>query len=56
MNIRWKRLLQQLAVWLTAEIILTLMGMDDLADYSEYHFAARYQSSVAAVVCMMPLG
>jgi len=41
MQIRWKRLLLQSAVWLTAEVTLTLVGLDDLADYSEYQFQSR---------------
>ena len=28
----------KVATWLVAEIVLNLIGMDDLADYSEYLF------------------
>jgi hypothetical protein len=38
MNIRWKQLLIRAAVWGVAELLLTLMGLDDLADYNEYVF------------------
>lgn len=35
MNIRWKLLLIKGIIWLASEIILTIVGLDDLADYSE---------------------
>ena len=38
MNIRWKFTMGRLLVWLFAEVILSLLGMDDLADYSEFLF------------------
>lgn len=36
MKIRWKNVLIKTTVWLVAEIILNLLGLDDLADYSEF--------------------
>ncbi|MGD1941003.1 MAG: hypothetical protein ACFB0G_06795 [Leptolyngbyaceae cyanobacterium] len=41
MSIRWQRLLLQSCLWLLAEVVLTSIGMDDIADYGEYHFASR---------------
>lgn len=38
MNIRWKQLVIRAAVWGVAELLLTFMGFDDLADYNEYVF------------------
>lgn len=38
MGIRWKFTLGRLFVWISAEIILSMLGMDDLADYSEFLF------------------
>ena len=38
MNVKWKRLLVKIIIWLTAEIALNLVGLDDLADYSEFIF------------------
>ncbi|MGL5083775.1 MAG: hypothetical protein ACRC8A_20020 [Microcoleaceae cyanobacterium] len=38
MNIRWKKLLIQGAIWLVSELILNLAGLDNLADYSEIVF------------------
>ncbi len=46
MKIRWKVLLVKITVWLIAEILLTCLGLDDFADYSEFlnekRFAAKY--------------
>ncbi len=36
MQVRWKKLFLKTSVWLTAEIILTVVGLDNLADYSEF--------------------
>lgn len=36
MTIRWKFTLSRLLIWFTAELILSMLGMDDLADYSEF--------------------
>ena len=46
MNIRWQKLLVKISFWLVAEIFLNLLGIDDLADYSEFiyenkNFAAK---------------
>lgn len=35
-EIIWIRLLIKLSIWLLLEIILTCLGLDDLADYGEY--------------------
>ena len=34
----WKQSLYRVIVWLVAEIILNCVGLDDLADYSEFIF------------------
>ena len=36
MKTRWQQLLVRATIWLAAEIILTCLGLDDLADYSEF--------------------
>ena len=36
MRVKWKVLSRKTLIWLAAEIILTFVGMDDLADYSEF--------------------
>jgi hypothetical protein len=35
----WKQLAYKTGIWLTAEIWLNLMGLDNYADYSEFIFA-----------------
>lgn len=39
MNVRWKKLLITITLWVATEIWLNLLGIDDLADYSEFIFA-----------------
>ena len=34
----WKKLLLRTTLWLVAEIYLNFLGIDDLADYSEFIF------------------
>lgn len=36
MNIKWHKLIAKIIIWLTAEILLSFLGLDDLADYSEF--------------------
>lgn len=36
MIIRWRQLLVRITIWLAAEIILNFLGLDNLADYSEF--------------------
>ncbi len=36
MKIQWHKLLLKLTIWLVVEIVLNLMGLDDMADYSEF--------------------
>ena len=38
MDIRWKLGVCRFFVWLAAEIVLSMLGIDDLADYSEFVF------------------
>ena len=38
MEIRWKRLLTKALIWLAAEIVFNTIGLDTLADYSEFVF------------------
>lgn len=41
MNVHWKKLCIRLSIWLAAEVFLNIIGIDDLADYSEYHFEQK---------------
>lgn len=36
MQIHWPKFLLKILFWLSAEIALTCLGLDDLADYSEF--------------------
>lgn len=36
MEIQWKTVLLKLIVWIAAEVVLNLLGLDSLADYSEF--------------------
>ena len=36
MNINWDKLIISLLFWLTTEILLGIIGCDDLADYCEF--------------------
>ena len=38
MKVKLKNLLFRASVWLTVEISLNLLGLDSLADYSEFVF------------------
>lgn len=38
MKVYWKKFIVRVSFWLAAEILLNVIGIDDLADYSEYHF------------------
>ncbi len=38
MKIRWKILILKTIIWLVAEIVLNFLGLDNLADYSEFIF------------------
>ncbi len=38
MQVQWKKLLAKIIVWLAAEILLNFLGLDNLADYSEFLF------------------
>ncbi|NEP14298.1 MAG: hypothetical protein F6K14_29710 [Symploca sp. SIO2C1] len=38
MKTQWKKVCIKITTWLAAEIILNLLGLDNLADYSEFIF------------------
>ena len=38
MKVRWKKLLVRTILWLALEIWLNFLGLDDVADYSEFIF------------------
>ena len=36
MNLKWKTIFIKIIIWLATEIYLNLLGLDTLADYSEF--------------------
>ncbi|MGK7952506.1 MAG: hypothetical protein AB4368_27895 [Xenococcaceae cyanobacterium] len=52
MNIQWHRLLYKLTIWLVVEIVLNLMGLDDMADYSEFIFGHGGTEISSISVCV----
>ena len=56
MNAQWKKGLLRTFVWVAAEILLNCVGIDDLADYSEFIFERRGSESTAALQMMAPQG
>lgn len=38
MNVRWKKLLVTITLWLLTEMWFNFLGIDNLADYSEFIF------------------
>jgi hypothetical protein len=38
MQTQWQKTLIQISFWLIIEILLNLLGLDNLADYSEFVF------------------
>ncbi|ACK68415.1 hypothetical protein PCC8801_4503 (plasmid) [Rippkaea orientalis PCC 8801] len=42
MQVKWKRLLLGLLMTLVSEILLNLVGLDDLANYGEFVFEKPY--------------
>ncbi|MCA1993261.1 MAG: hypothetical protein LDL41_14665 [Coleofasciculus sp. S288] len=58
MKVQWKKVFVKTTIWLACEIILNLVGLDNLADYSEF----IYEQEVLAlghldqpVIVMPPL-
>ncbi len=41
MKIQWHKLILKIFFWLLVEALLNLIGIDDLADYSEFLFMPK---------------
>ena len=50
MKVHWKKFFIRVSIWLVAELILNLIGIDDLADYSEYHFEQKLRPIAGLVM------
>ncbi|MEL6910095.1 MAG: hypothetical protein AAFY63_17630 [Cyanobacteria bacterium J06643_13] len=46
MNIRWKKLVFKVGVWVALEAFFGYVGVDTIADYSEYIFDRHNISSI----------
>ena len=56
MNVRWRKLLVKTSFWLATEIILNLVGIDDLADYSEFIYEnPNFTAKIGCVSAMAPM-
>ncbi|MEM8809566.1 MAG: hypothetical protein AAGF01_26385 [Cyanobacteria bacterium P01_G01_bin.38] len=49
MQVQWPKLFSRTLIWLCAEIALTCLGLDDLADYGEFVFQDRSRGPASAV-------
>lgn len=38
MKVKWKKLVLRVGVWLTLEVCFNYVGLDTIADYSEFIF------------------
>jgi len=45
MQVYWQKLLVKTMFWLLAEVVLTLVGLDNLADYSEFLLSGKQFTS-----------
>ena len=49
-SVRWQNLFIKTTFWISAEIVLGLMGLDNLADYSEFLLQRQTFLSMTEVV------
>jgi len=40
-RVRWRKLFVETSAWVTAEVMLNVVGLDNLADYSEFVFQSK---------------
>ena len=56
MNIRWQKLLVKISFWLATEIVLNMVGIDDLADYSEFIYEHKnFGAKIANIAAIAPI-
>ena len=44
-RIQWRKLSESFLIWLSIELVLNVIGMDDLADYAEFRLVRQRISS-----------
>lgn len=49
MKTKWSTLVLKIIIWLSGEIYLTAIGLDNLADYSEFIFQCRVLAPISEV-------
>ena len=54
MKIRWKKLLTNSFMWLSAEIFLNCIGLDTVADYSEFVFDRNSRQPQPVLSLILP--
>jgi hypothetical protein len=59
MQVKWSKMVIKLTVWLTAEILLSLVGLDNLADYGEFiasdhEISQRHRPTQTLVHTLLP--
>ncbi|MGB5634911.1 MAG: hypothetical protein WBM44_03985 [Waterburya sp.] len=47
MKVKWSQLVLKIIVWLFAEMYLTVLGLDNLADYGEFVFQYKALVTIA---------
>jgi len=52
MRVKWKTLIAKLTVWMALELLLNLLGLDQLADYSEFLFHPNSMFLTAGITQM----
>lgn len=54
---QWKKIWVKATIWLVTEIILNLLGLDNLADYSEFLFEKETAIAIHSpqIAVMVPL-
>jgi hypothetical protein len=50
MKIHWKTLFIKGLTWILTEILLVLVGLDDIADYGEFVFRENFVTSSVSIV------
>jgi hypothetical protein len=46
-QIQWKNILIRMTLWLITEVVLNSVGLDNLADYSEFIFERNTMAIIA---------
>ncbi len=56
MKVKWKKLFALVVMWLATEIFLNFLGVDDIADYSEFVFEKHAEKAGLLTVAVKPHG